>query len=224
MSLVPPGYGEADWRNQASRLWALRNLGFEPKRVLDIGAHHGFWGGLAAHVWPAAQVLSVEANEDCRSELEKRGRPFEIALLSDKEEEVPYFKCETGTGEGNGLFRENSVHPFQETRVRTRRLDELAAGRVFDFIKLDCQGGERRVLDGGDETVRKAHIVQLETQIQDYNEGAPRMADLISDMAYWGFRLYDIVDFHHNSRGMLIQTDLLFAKESSPLFQIRPLS
>ncbi len=35
---------------------------------------------------------------------------------------------------------------------------------------------------------------------------------------------HDITDFHHNSKQMLIQVDLLFAREDSPLFTIRPLS
>lgn len=223
MPLLPPDYGDS-WHNQAARLTALRNLGFQPRAILDIGAYHGYWAGLAVHIWPAAQILSIEANEDCRSQLEKQGRPFEIALLDRVEREADYHKCQTGCGEGNGLFRENSAFPFETAKVRTRRLDDVVGDRTFDLIKLDCQGAEERILDGGTETISRAQFVQLEAQVQDYNEGAPRIGDLMADMDSHGFRLYDITDYHHNSKGMLIQVDLLFAKTNSPLFTIRPLS
>lgn len=223
MSLLPASHGP-DWLNQASRLTALRNLGFAPTAILDIGAYHGWWCGLAAHIWPFATTLSIEANEDCRDELTKRGRPFEIALLDSQAREVDYHKCTTGCGEGNGLFKENSIHPFVAFKQQTRTLDDVAAGRTFDFVKLDCQGAELSIICGGEQTINRATVIQLETQVQDYNEGAPRVADILTAMSLRGFRVFDIVDFHYNSRGMLLQVDLLFVRRDSPLFTIRPLS
>ncbi len=228
--LLPPDYGDADWRNQSSRLAALRSLGFQPNAILDIGAYHGHWGVLAKHLWPAAKLLMVEANEDCVPQLDKAlqrlngGDAYSIALLDSTERKAAYHKCQTGCGEGNGLYKENSVYPFETVERQTQTLDSLTGERVFDFIKLDCQGAELAVLRGGEQTLSRAHVVQLETQVQDYNEGAPAMAAVIAQMQTYGFRLFDIVDFHHNSRGLLIQVDLLFARTDSPLFTIRPLS
>ncbi len=228
--LLPPDYGEADWRNQASRLAALRSLGFQPNAILDIGAYHGHWGVLAKHLFPTAKLLMIEANEDCVPQLDKAifrlnsGDAYVIALLDSTERKAVYHKCQTGCGEGNGLYKENSVYPFETVERQTQTLDSVVGERVFDFIKLDCQGAELAVLQGGERALSRAHVVQLETQIQNYNEGAPTMAAVIDRMEGNGFRLFDIVDFHHNSKGMLIQVDLLFARCDSPLFTIRPLS
>lgn len=224
MNFLPDGYGFEDWKSQASRYHNLRALGFQPQAILDIGAYHAHWGRLASHIWPNAQILCIEANEDCRPNLTERGFPFEIALLDAVEREADYYKCTTGCGEGNGLFKENSIHPFVATKQRTKTLDSIVGDRIFDFIKLDCQGGELSVLSGGAKAVAAAHLVQLEVQVQDYNESAPRIDQVIEKMGNLGFRVYDIIDFHYNSRGMLLQVDLLFAKNDSPLFNVRPLS
>lgn len=228
--ILPLDFGPAAWLNQASRLANLRQLGFQPTAVLDIGAYSGHWGILAKHIWPAAKILMIEANEDCGPQLDKAllrmtgGDAYSIALLDSTERKAAYHKCQTGCGEGNGLFKENSVFPFETVERQTQTLDSVVGERTFDFIKLDCQGAERAIIEGGGTTISRAHLVQLEAQIQDYNEGAPRVTDLIADMDRRGFRLYDITDFHHNSRQMLIQVDLLFARQDSPLFTVRPLS
>ncbi len=228
--LLPPDFGIQDWGNQSTRLGALRSLGFQPNAILDIGSYHGWWSILAKHLWPAAKLLMIEANEDCVPQLDKAllrlsgGDAYNIALLDSTERKAAYHKCQTGCGEGNGLYRENSVYPFETVERQTQTLDSVVGERTFDFIKLDCQGAELAVLQGGEQTLSRAHVVQLETQVQDYNEGAPAMAAVIDRMQTYGFRLFDIVDFHHNSRGLLIQVDLLFARMDSPLFTIRPLS
>ena len=223
MSLLPPNYG-SDWNNLAARLTALRNLGFQPRNILDVGAYQGFYAGLAKHVWPAAELFLIEANEDCRPQLTEKGYPFEIALLDATEREAVYHKCTTGCGEGNGLYKENSNAPFAKETRKTQRLDDVVVGHQFDFVKLDCQGAELDILEGGQQTLSLAHVVQLETQAQAYNERAPRIEDVILYMARHDFRVFDIIDFHYNRLGMLIQTDILFVKANSPLFGIRPLS
>lgn len=225
---MPENYGK-DWLNQAVRFAAVRALGFSPQRILDIGAYHGHWCGLARHIWPQAEIQMIEANPDCEHVLNKKAAeihvlPPIIAVLDSVSRNTFYHKCQTGCGEGNGLFKENSSAPFQSVPVRTETLDKVCKGILYDFIKLDCQGAEVSILRGGANTLKGAKLIQLEVQIQDYNEGAPRIGDVIAEMSVLGFRVYDIVDFHYSSKGMLIQTDLLFAPISSDLFSIRPLS
>ena len=145
-------------------------------------------------------------------------------MLAETEREANYHRCTSGCTEGNGLYRENGVAPFETVKRQTKTLDSVVGDRHFDFIKMDCQGGELNVLAGGGRTVSRAHAIQLETQFQDYNEGAPRLIETVIAMAQAGFRAYDLVDFHYNGMGMLLQADVLFLRHDSPLFRIRPLS
>lgn len=203
---------------------ALKALGFNPPRILDIGAYRGAWSEVMWHVWPRARFHLIEANEECVPYLAQTGFTHDIALLSDKIENAVYHKCQTGSGEGNGLYRESSVHPFVETVKTTMTLDALLPDHVFDLVKLDCQGAESKVIAGGLNLIGRATLVQLECQIQPYNVGAPTATQTIAYMDSLGFRLYDIVESHLNSRQMLIQADFLFARKDSGLFDLKVLS
>jgi FkbM family methyltransferase len=221
--LLPEGYGPS-WQNQSVRLHNLRSLGFRPRTFLDVGAHHGHFSSLIQHVFPGIDIFMIDGEEDCREHLLKKPFPFEIALLAETEREANYHRCTSGCTEGNGLYKENGVAPFETVKRQTKTLDSIVGDRTFDFIKMDCQGGELNVLVGGRRTVSRAYAIQLETQIQDYNEGAPRLIEVMMAMAQAGFRVYDIADMHYNALGMLLQVDVLFLRQDSPLFRIRPLS
>jgi FkbM family methyltransferase len=203
---------------------ALKSLGFNPRTILDIGAYHGSWSEVMWHVWPDAQYHLVEGNEECRYKLSETGFSFDIALLSDQVKEVIYHKSQTGSGEGNSMYPEKSVYPFSPEVVRTQRLDNLLSGQTFDLVKIDAQGSELDIVRGGLDLIGRTMLVQLECQVQTYNAGAPTAAESIIYMDSIGFRLYDITEYHLNSRQMLIQADFLFARKDSGLFDLQVLS
>ena len=223
MRLKPSDIGSC-WDHPLARMRALKVLGFNPTHILDIGAYRGAWSEVMWHVWPEAHFHLIEANEDCISYLDQTGFPYNIALLSDKTKATIYHKCQTGSGEGNGLYRESSSYPFTQTTKTTATLDTVCSGRSFGLIKIDVQGAELDVLRGGGELLSRATIVQLETQIQSYNISAPLAIEVINYMAGLGFRLYDIGEYHYNSRGMLIQADFLFARNNCGLFDLEILT
>lgn len=223
MRLKPSDIG-ACWDHALSRMRNLRQLGFVPRAILDIGAYHGSWSEVMWHVWPESRYHLIEANEDCRPQLERTGFKFDIALLSDIEKDVTYHKCQTGSGEGNSMYPEKTVYPFAATSARTKTLTQVLGNQVFDFIKLDAQGSELSIIQGGESIIRAGTLVQVECQIQQYNAGSPLAIEVINHMDDLGFRLYDVIESHFNSRGMLIQTDFLFARKDCGLFGLKVLS
>lgn len=223
MRLKPSDIGQC-WDHALSRMRALKSLGFNPRAILDIGAYHGSWSEVMWHVWPEASYHLIEGNSDCVPQLSRTGFTFDIALLADSAKNVIYHKCQTGSGEGNSMYREASAYPFAETKVRTQTLDDLVGDKVFDFLKLDVQGAEVSVLKGGQRVLAGVNLVQLECQIQSYNIESPTAAETIAYMDSIGFRLYDIIESHFNSRGMLIQSDFLFARKECGLFDLKVLT
>ncbi len=223
MRLKPSDIG-ACWDHSLSRMRALKALGFNPRSILDIGAYHGSWSEVMWHVWPDAIYRLVEANEDCRPQLTATGFPFDIALLSDQVKDVTYHKCQTGSGEGNSMYPEASVYPFSPVSARTQRLDDLIPEGMWDLVKIDAQGAEVEIVKGGLNLIGRATLVQLEVGVQPYNRGAPSVLEAMTYMDGLGFRLYDIVEYHLNSRSMLIQADLLFARKDCGLFDLKVLS
>lgn len=211
------------WDFQMERMRALKNLGFNPKSILDIGAYHGSWSEVMWHIWPDSKFHLIEADEDCIPHLKATGFDYNIALLSDKVEEVPFYKCQTGSGEGNSMFKENSIYPFTETKKQSYRLKDMAIP-FCEFIKVDAQGAELRIINGGVELFKAAHVIQLECQIQSYNEGAPHAIGVINYMDKLGFRIYDISEYHYNRYNMLLQADFVFVRKDSSLFGLKVLT
>jgi FkbM family methyltransferase len=194
--------------------------GWGPKAIIDVGAYHGDWTRLARRVWTATPVLMIEAQRSKRAYLEALSREqndlrFELAVLgSEAGKSVKFFEMETGSS----IFPERSDVPRTFTTLTTRTLDELAA-ELPDrlFLKIDVQGAELEVLKGGEETLARASLVQLELPFLVYNEGAPTLMDVLNHMAERNFTPFDISGFSRPDGIDLAQVDMLFVPISSPL-------
>lgn len=154
----------------------LAVIGFKPAGIVDVGAYEGNWTRLTRRVFPDVPVLIVEAQEAKRPHLdavtaELPGATYVSAVLgATAGEAVTFYEMETGSS----LLPENSNAVRQERRMTTRTLDEVADGVPGSlFLKLDVQGAELKVLAGGEETLRRADVVQLEVAMLGYNAGAP---------------------------------------------------
>lgn len=208
-------------QNQFNRFSSLKQkIGFTPKKILDIGAYHGDWSTMTKEIWPEASFTLFEANKFCEDKIKEKGfdRYF-IEVLGDRNEEVEFHVCLTGCGEGNSVYKEQSVFPFDRVKRQMKKLDDIIQ-EEFDFVKMDTQGSERLIIEGGKKTITSSPFIQIETQIQEYNKNAPFCIDMINYMDSLDYKVYDITDFHYNSLGMLIQIDILFAKKNLNIFHL----
>ena len=82
-----------------------------------------------------------------------------------------------------------------KTRVRTRRLDDLAEVGVVDFLKIDVQGGELMVLEGASRILRGALIVHTEACFAPLYRNQPLFGDLDRHLRAGGFVLHKFVYF-----------------------------
>jgi FkbM family methyltransferase len=201
----------------------LRDMGFEPNGIIDIGAHVGDWTRSIKAVFPEVPVLMVEARESQRPHLEKAcdeldDVSFVISLLgSEPKETVEFHVLDTGSS----MFSERSNVPRSSERLAMHTLDEIAgaAARLASplFLKLDVQGAELEILKGAADTLTMAEVVQLEVQLLHYNEGAPQAADVVAFMDRNGFALFDVAGFVRPNGTDLVQLDLIFARKDSSL-------
>ena len=210
-------------------------LGFEPRHVLDIGAHVGNWTIDALELFPSAQFLMIEANPKHQAELKAVGQPFVIAMLAAKgNESVPFHSTRYPLTTGASMFRERSdlyIDPrFAETLLlRTQALDDVVAAHFVDhlqdgccdLLKADVQGAEIAVLLGGLRTLSQAKLVLLEAPVLPYNEGAPRFSELVAFMASQGFEVVDVADATYaEGVSRVLHLDLLFAPRFSRLLRL----
>lgn len=194
-----------------SRYEVLRDKhNFTPTKILDIGAHVGDWYKTIKSIYPNSEVLSIEANPNCTTKL-SRVNPNSIISCLGKEEGTTQFYINPLDPycTGASMYKEQTEFYEGSTGITlpVTTLDSL--GQQFDFIKMDVQGAELDIIKGGLDTIQNATILQLEVEMLDYNEGAPRASEIISYLYNLGFDLFDVGSFYYWD-DKLNQSDMFF--------------
>ena len=99
-------------------------------------------------------------------------------------------------------------------RVPTYTLDDFLEKheikQSFEFIKLDVQGAEVMILQGGEKVLSTVKAVLLELPFFGvYNNGSPDFVEYVSFMKSIGFLPYEITELHP-IKTFLFQVDILF--------------
>jgi FkbM family methyltransferase len=213
----------AFWHIQDVAYARLREAGFMPGGILDIGAHDGRWAAAARAVYPEPHLLMIDARGEETTKLRAKCRQhpntdFEIAMLGPSEGQAVEFSVH---GSASSAFPERSNAPRKTKTMTTTTLDKIVSGRsdlkAPLFLKLDVQGGELEVLKGGTETMARTEVIQLEVALLDYNEGGPRCAETVAFMDQRGFVVYDVAGFVRPKNIALTHLDMLFVRNGSKL-------
>ncbi len=203
--------------------WRLQEQGFAPGGIVDIGAHEGNWTRTIRGIFPAPQILMIEAREEQECALRQLSSEmprvnYIISLLGREPlNSVPFHV----NGTGSSIFSERSDATQAIRTISMRTLDEVLL--KFEslveplFLKLDIQGAELECLQGAKATLLKAEVVQLEVALLNYNEGGPNSAETISFMSDHGFAMFDIAGFVRPNGVNLVQVDIIFVRRHSCL-------
>lgn len=230
--LLPPSLrARVKWSlgmpDMEASLMNMRRLGFRPTVVLDIGAYIGKWTEMCKRLWPDAHILMFEP-QPARAEQLKQAittyqnvRLMPTLLGAVEEARVKFHLIESGSS-----VLATAEHPDAPTiELASTTLAQATAGSEFarpNLIKIDVQGYELNVLKGGLEVLRASDAVVMEVSLFPVYEGSPLMHEMIAFMADQGFRPYDICTLWRNTpTGSMDQADVIFLKESSPLFDPR---
>jgi FkbM family methyltransferase len=205
------------------RLSHLRNLGFLPKVIYDIGAWQGKWSQQAEKIFPNSHYYLFEANAKNIPFLEKTGHSFFIELLGHKDmPAIFYTTIKEGLGTGDSVFKENttvySEKNCKEVILQMKTLSSLVKKHQLlmpDLIKIDVQGSEKSIIQGGIEIILSAKAVILEARLIEYNQGAPLFAELVNLMDNLGFQMVDILEISYLNGLDIVDMDVLFLKKNS---------
>lgn len=201
-------------------LQTLRMAGYSPRTMLDIGAHIGTFARDFLGVFPDCVPTLIEPNPFCLADLGKLG--FEqhgVAASSESGFAEMFLSREWLQSTGASFYRENTAHfrdgVILKQRVEKVRLDDLFAGRKFDFVKIDTQGSELDVIRGGSQVLAQADYILVEVSLVEYNIGGAAAEAVFAKLAELGFHCADVTEFHrlagvHN--GNLLQIDVLFER------------
>ncbi len=189
----------------------------KPKRFLDIGAYTGDFSQVIAKLAPECQIVMVEANPNCESYLQKLNHGYEMIALSNKTGKAELFvEKANALGTGTSLYRENTEWyadgKFEKVEVETDTLDnrKYFADEIIDLIKMDVQGAELDILQGGRSTIMRSKYVLIEVSMEEYNLKAPLIDSIVPVMKQYGFYIEDILDYLRLNRNKISQMDILF--------------
>jgi FkbM family methyltransferase len=210
--------------SMAMSLRHLRQRGFVPAAIIDVGAYDGDWTRLVGDNYPAASILMIEPQARSEAKLTALERAsngrirYRRALLGAAARSDVVF-VEMGTG--SSVFPEQSPFPRTEVHHPMTTLDDVVRETAFPpaaLLKLDVQGYELEVLRGGATALANAEVVLLEIQLIGVNRGAPLLDEVVAFMKARGFVAYDICSFiRRNLDGALWAIDMIFVSERSAL-------
>jgi len=144
--------------------------------AIDVGASIGMYAAeLARH---AGKVLAFEANPEIaaftRSVAARNVEVINIALSSQPGRarlSMPKNHKGHGITELATIAREPGAHDTISVEVETRRLDDFPVTDC-SFIKIDVEGHEEAVLEGGASLITRERPVLMIELIESFNPGA----------------------------------------------------
>jgi FkbM family methyltransferase len=203
------------------KILILKQKGYFPDTILDIGAHHGNWTNQMKQIYSDSKYYlfeGIDYGELKRFQNDENVNVYNI-LLNDKIESVNWYQMKNT---GDSMFREKTHH-FENCEIINRQTVDLNTHILNNsllqeskniLIKIDCQGAEIPILKGSSSILEKTDFIILEIPLfGQYNEGVPTFLEHITFMNSIGFVTYDIIENHYiNNFNM--QVDVLFINKN----------
>jgi FkbM family methyltransferase len=205
-------------------LTGLRARGVQPATVFDIGASNGAWTVVSAlPAWPQSTFHLFEplaAHQETLGSLREANADRVVIHsvgLSDSEGEL-------SLGVTEDLWGSSFAYKGASTQlVKVRTLDAMLHTNEIpepDFVKIDVQGFERRVIRGGQRALSKCGFVLMECSFYPFCAEMCRLDESIAFMAERGFAPYEFIDFlRRPADGAMGQCDILFIRREHALMR-----
>lgn len=204
-----------------TKIEKLKNKGYYPDTILDIGAENGTWTNSMIEIYGRSKYYLFEAIDYPKLKQfdDKENITVFNYILNEKIDEVIWYQNKNA---GDSFFRENTFH-YNECDIIKRISIDLNTIILYNnsinkskniFIKIDCQGSEIPILKGAIDIFDKTDFILLEIPLFGrYNEGVPNFLQHIQFMDSIGFIVYDILENHYiNDFNM--QIDILFINKN----------
>lgn len=202
----------------------LRDRGFIPNCILDIGASNGCWTRKCMGIWPNASYFLVEPLEENRDELRR---------LKEQNRNIDFIIAAAGYSSGmmvlnvqadlvGSSFLKDADPRFEgkPREVQVVTIDSLIPGsfRIPDLLKIDVQGFELEVLKGSSKLFGHTEVIIVEISFLEFCENIPLFYEVVDFMAQRGYYFYDILSILRRPfDGALAQIDGVFVKKESRL-------
>ena len=143
-------------------------LNSNPKLLVDVGVNRGEYADVLIKNYPNSITYLFEPQKYLYDFLLKKYNSsnkiklFNLAL-DENDGEVTLKKGFEGDGEASIYDRKYLKNKKNiEEKVKCNRLDSIIINQKIDFIKIDVEGNEMKVLNGMKKIIHNTKIIQIE--------------------------------------------------------------
>ncbi len=203
-------------------LVTLRNIGWRPGAILDIGVASGTPGLYS--VWPDAPICLVEPS--------RKGLAY-MQQIAAKYPNVQVFNVAASnrTGQIAGAEHEQLVNVtfgkaganMQDAVFPAMTVDDIVAAAALEppfLYKLDTDSHETEILQGSSATLERTDLCILEACVFHGLRGRTRPDELWRAVHDRGFVFFDVAGSGYGTSGVMRSTDLVFVREASDLYRL----
>jgi FkbM family methyltransferase len=204
----------------------LKQLGFIPQHIVDVGANHGNWTRTALRHFPDAYYTLLEPQEWLKDS---------ITDLLDKNKKISFNGVGVGSKKGSFKFTlvnrdDSSSFRFTDEEAKKHGLSQIEVPVVTlnefigqlniptpAIIKIDAEGLDLDVLEGASDFFGKTELFLVEAGV-GLKDIKNSFLNVVNFMDKNGYRLFDITDLNRPFEpSILWLTELAFIKKGGQL-------
>ena len=197
-------------------LYQLKQRGFYPEIILDVGAFNGNWTKDCRKIFNNSQYYLIEPQDRLKSELERMENQkiiYKNLLLGRQDDAIVDFYI---SGTSSSILKFDSSTPVKR---KTTSMDTLCKNiniSKIDLLKLDVQGYELEILKGAKNVLKRTSLIITEVSLIDVYENCPLVSEIVKYLDTRDFQLFDIADFRRRELdNSLWQCDMFFIRKDN---------
>jgi FkbM family methyltransferase len=208
----------------------LRQSGFAPRHIVDVGANHGNWTRAAFKYFRDPVYTLVEPQDHLRcysQDLVAQGCKLNWinAGCGDFSGTLPLV---VSYRDDSSTFVDRRDNPTaQRITVPIMTLNQIVASSsagVPEMVKIDAEGFDLKVLAGASELLGKTDIFLVEAVVWGAGGAYDNsVSEVVRFMTEAGYNLMDVTDLNRSPKyGVLWLCELAFLRVGNPLWAAAP--
>jgi FkbM family methyltransferase len=195
--------------------------------IVDIGAHEGVWSDAALKVLAPRQLIAVEPNPASVQRLQHRLRAYEGVSVHQCAVGATRQRVEMHVTRGSNFssllrplasvsaFYGEAVLPERVEPVEVKPLDDLLADiEEISLLKIDVQGSELGVFQGGARALERTRVILIEAVFAPHYEGDLSFFDLDRELRQRDFALYSLAPPFYARDGRALWSDAVYCSNN----------
>lgn len=194
---------------------------------IDIGANVGRFSKTMQYLVPGCKIYAFEPLPECFKELTgmmkdyKHFEAFNYGLGSTVESRQIFSNSHNPSSSFLNLGDEHTkAFPFaqeaQSSSVEVKTLDSVFDSAIADrniFVKIDVQGFEKQVVEGGVETLKKSSVIFVELSFLELYKNQAVFDEMYNSIVDLGFTFFGHVGVMNSPHtGLALDADCVFIR------------